>query len=325
MAKLLKEDINVSYSDLKNNKHNLPIVYQCAFRDRVASIFRSGYSREYAGSAGGNFYCTGVYSTFNLQSTIENVKTKSDLYGNTIIKMGIKSYERFFILNRYLAKKVYGDNFTPEKQLEILFANHQDKLNQIKQSRAYQSIININTTYTSVNVQALLDELGGMCCRCDPYLDLYDIRGFIFHGRNDGYVAIIRDFKAIVPLAYSIDEAKTWKNDLFTKETYDKTANDYDPIIFLGYDAKDYINPKTYRMINEYMRVQRKNDRKYNLLDTKKKFISPVWFDKLSPMGDSGKALAELDNEVFYIDKYGLYENENDRYPFMDYNDLMNS
>ena len=62
----IDEYMDVSYEDLSNDKHNLPIVYQLAFSDRLPSIFRNGFSREYAASAGGNFYCTGLYSTFDL-------------------------------------------------------------------------------------------------------------------------------------------------------------------------------------------------------------------------------------------------------------------
>ena len=35
---------------------------------------------------------------------------------------------------------------------------------------------------------------------------------------NDGNVAIIRDFKGIIPLSYSQDHGRTWKDDLFNEE-----------------------------------------------------------------------------------------------------------
>ena len=326
IRKILKEEINeyidASYDDLKNNHHNLPIVYQLAFRDRLKSIFTNGFSREFAASAGGNYYCTGLYTTFDLDSTIENSKTKASLYGDAIIKMGIKSYDRFFICNKHIAKQVYGNNYLPKDQLEILFKNYPNVLKQIKNSKYYNEIIQVEKRRTSSNVIALLTVLGGMMCQADENLNNFDIRGFVFYGLNDGNVAIIRDFKAIIPLAYSLDNAKTWRTDLFTEKTYTNTANDYDPIIFLGKDASKYINPRNYRMINGFMKVQSKTNHKFNFLDKNKKLLSPIWFDKASDMNDNKMALVMNDGETYYVGEDGYYENENDDYPFMTFDDV---
>lgn len=327
LNKIIQEEINeyieTSYDDLKTNRHNLPIVYQLAFKDRIKSIFKNGFSREYATSAGGNFYCTGLYTTFDLQSTIENSKTKASLYGDVIIKMGIKSYDRFFICNRHIAKKVYGDKYRPEDQLEILFKNNPRILQKIKNSPEYPSIIQTQAKRTSINVIALLTALGGMYCQADGMLNDLDIRGFVFFGSNDGSVAIIRDFKAIVPLEYSLDNGRTWRNDLFTEKTYNNTAQDYDPIIFLGKDASKYVNPKNYRMINGYMRVQFKNNMEYNFLDKDKNLLSPINFKEASDMNSKQMALVMNDEgETFYVGKDGYYENENDDYPFMTFDDF---
>ena len=45
------EYLDINFNQLKNNQHNLPIVYQLAFSDRLPSIFRNGFSREYAATA----------------------------------------------------------------------------------------------------------------------------------------------------------------------------------------------------------------------------------------------------------------------------------
>lgn len=327
IKKIIKEEINeyvdTSYDDLANNRHNLPIVYQLAFEDRLPSIFKNGFSREFAASAGGNFYCTGLYTTFDLQSTIENSKTKANLYGNAIVKMGIKSYDRFFICNKQIAKQVYGANFRPKDQLKILLKNYPDKLREIENSPYYNNIIQTEKRRTSSNVIALLGLLGGMFCQADNTLNDLDIRGFVFFGANDGNVAIIRDFKAIVPLAYSLDNATTWKTDLFSKNTYNNTANDYDPIIFLGKDVSKYIDPKKYRMINGYMKVQSKINGKFNFLDKNKNILSPIWFNKASDMNENQMAFVMNDDgETFYVGHDGYYENEDDDYPFMTFDDV---
>lgn len=327
IKQILKEEINeyldTSYDDLKSDHHNLPIVYQLAFEDRLPSIFKNGFSREFAASAGGNYYCTGLYTTFDLNSTIENSKTKANLYGGAIIKMGIKSYDRFFICNKKIAQKVYGNKFRLEDQLEILFKDYPHVLHKFKTSHLYDTVIQTENKRTAMNVAAFLTILGGMLCQADHNLNKLDIRGFVFYGSNDGNVAIIRDFKSIVPLAYSLDNARTWKQDLFTQSTYENTANDYDPIIFLGKDTEKYINPKKYRMINGYMKVQSKANQKFNFLDTNKELLSPIWFNKASDMNDNGLALVMNDDgETFYVGKDGYYESENDDYPFMTFDEV---
>lgn len=332
IKRILKEEINeyidMTYDEFTSKDNKMPIVYQLAFRDRVPSIFKNGYSREYAGTAGGNFYCRGVYSTFDLASTIRNSKTKTQIYGDTIIKIGVKSYDRFFICDMKIAKETYGKHYRLEDQLDMLFADYPKILNKIKQSKDYKSIIDPTVDkeaerYTSQNVQKLLMLLNGMHCLSDKMLNEIDIRGFIFHGGGDGKVVIIRDFKAIVPLAYSTDNGKTWKTDLSTRDSYEKIANDYDPIIFLGKDASKYINPKRYRLINGYMKVQRKDNHLYNFIDVNKNILSPMWFKQASDMNENKMAFVmDGDGYTFYVGEDGYYENENDDYPFMTFDEV---
>ncbi len=337
---------NVSYDSLKNDSHNLPIVYQLAKSDRIASIFRNGYDREYAGTAGGNFYVTGVYSTYNLQSTLNNLGDKASLYGDTIVKLGIKSYERFFIMNYDIAKKVYGKNYLPENQLKILFGNNKEVYNKIINSKLYKNIISTTNHYTSHNVQALLESLDGMRRASDQTLRDCDVRGFVFYGANDGHVAIIMDFKAIVPLAYSKDKGKTWKKELFSQKTIENTVQTHDALTLLGKDAKSKGLIPISKFINGAIIVQDKRTQLYNLYTSDKKLISDYWFEQVSPFDSKGRSLVKikfddnlelikpylqatypddyeemldyLDDKTFnyYIDKYGyFYEKQNDKYP----------
>lgn len=331
IRKILREQINEyldqSYDDLKGGHHNLPIVYQLAFKDRINSIFKNGFSREYAATAGGNYYCTGLYTTFDLNSTLRNTQDKASLYGDVIIKMAIKSYDRFFICNKKIAKEVYGKHYSMEDQLDILFADYPDILRYIKHSPYYGTITQTQSPRTAQNVAALLEALGGMHCGADNNLNRFDIRGFVFYGANDGYVAIIRDFKAIVPLAYSLDKGRTtdksWRNDLFSEKTYNNTAKDYDPIIFLGNDTSYYKNPKNFRMINGYMKVQRAMDDKFNFLDKDKNLLSPIWFKNASDMDKNQMAFVmDDDGDTYYISQYGLFENPDDEYPIAQLSDL---
>jgi hypothetical protein len=311
ITETIEEYIDNIKLDNGNINRSLSIVYQCAKRDRIKSIFKNGYSREYFASAGGNFYTSGVYTTFNLKSSIINSYVHAQDYGDVIIKLGLKSYDRFFILNKKIAQEVYGDKYLPEDQLKILFANNPKLYNQIINNPLFNKIIQTTDKYTSNNVQRLLNALDGLLTRSDNKMYENNIAGFVFHGANDGDVAIIHDPKAIIPLAYSLDHGKTWKTDLLTQQTLDNSANDYDPIIFLGKEAANYIKPKTYRLLNGFMRIQRKSDGKYNFFDINKNLLSPhLWFDDASAFDKNGKAWVQCKaaNEFFndgrfYIDK----------------------
>lgn len=329
MRQIIKETIeeyidNIKFDNNNELKTKLPIVYQLAFENRLPSIFKNGYSREFAATAGGNYYCTGVYTTFNLESTIRNSQDKAELYGGAIVKLGLKSYDRFLIFNKKIAQEVYGKNFLPEKQLEILFKDFPKELDKIKNSHFYNYIIQTTSKRTAQNVAAFLEVLGGMHCAADNNLNKYDIRGFVFHGSNDGDVAIIRDFKAIIPLAYSVDGAKTWNKKYFSEKTLENSAKSHDSIIFLGKESVNYINPQNYRFINGFMKVQRKTDGQFNFLDNNKNILFPdTWFDSASSFDKNGRAMIKLNDYDFYIDKHKyIYETAKDKYPV--YNDETN-
>lgn len=321
--KIIQETIDeyadVEFNDKGELQTDLPLVYQLAFEDRLPSIFKNGYSREWFGTAGGNFYCRGVYTTFNLKSTIRNSFTKAHLYGGAIVKLGLSSYDRYFICNKKIAQQVYGSKYTMEDQLKMLFEKFPEVYKKITRHYLYPTIINTNEHYTSNNVQALLDVLGGMRCGCEKELHRYDIRGFVFHGANDGDVTIIRDPKSIIPLAFSLDGAKTWDKKYFSEKTIQNSAKDYDPLIFLGADAENYVNPQNYRFINGFWVVQRKQDNKFNFMDDKKNILfNEIWFDALSKFDDKGRAMAKIGDLVFYVDKHKyVYEKQNDKYPLV--------
>lgn len=316
---------NISLQSDGNLNRSLPTVYQCAKRDRIKSIFKNGYSREYFASAGGNFYTSAVYTTFNLQSSIRNSYVHADDYGDVIIKIGLKSFDRFLILNKKIAQQVYGKNYLPQDQLEILFSHNPKLLQRIKNSSFYQQIIQTYDKFTSNNVQALLYSLNGMRTQSDGDMIDNNIAGFVFHGGNDGDVAIIHDPKSIIPLAYSLDHGQTWQTDLLTQQTLDNSSNDYDPLIFLGSDAKKYVNPQNYRFLNDFWVVQRKQDNKYNFMDNKKNILfNEVWFDNASKFDTKGKAMVQLGDIIFYVDKdKDVYEKQNDKYPIMDINEFL--
>lgn len=309
LRETIEEYMNITFDDVKQGKHKMRSLYQVAFKDRLKSIFRNGFSIQFASTAGGNFYCTGLYSTFKLDSTIDNLRRHPD-YGDCILKFGIESFDRFLIYNKKIAMETYGENYSIEKQLDILFKDYPEKLQYIKNHHSYGYIVNTDIGgYSSNKVQEFLKMMGGMLCACDKQLEEYDIRGFIFHGANDGYVCIIRDYKSIIPLVYSEDGGKTWKDDLFTETTIDNSAKSKDPIRFLGKEYVNYIDPKFYTEENGWWLVRRKSDKRYNLInDETKEFMLPIWFISASKVDENGFSMVKTDEgEKKYVNEYGIY------------------
>lgn len=303
------------------NQSNFQTVYQVTPQNRLQSIFTHGYSREFTGSNAGNMYGAGIYTTYSLKSTQKNC---GGYYGNTIIKILVPSYNRFFICNKTIAQQVYGDKYRLEDQLNTLFKQYQPLLETIKQSKYYNDIVQTQDIYTSRNVQALLKALGGLRGVADPIVDKINIKGFIFKGHADGEVAVIRDFKCATPVAYSTDKGLTFKTDLFSKELFNKVQNEHDPIQFLGRFVNNFIEPQNYRLINGFMRVQRKYDGKYNFVykpnenNRKIKYLLPrnAWLDNASDMDENQRSKVYIKKlGDLYLDKNGFYENQNDTDP----------
>lgn len=313
----------ITYDNVLDNK-DFHTVYQVTSKNKLPSIFSNGFSREFTNSNAGNMYGAGIYTTFSLKSTKDNVNS---IYGDTMVKILVPSYNRFFICNKKIAQEVYGNKYKMKDQIEILFRRYPKLLQEIKQGPYYKTIIQTEDPRTAINVQALLSALGGLNSRADAVVNKLDIRGFIFVGGHDGDVAVIKDFKNAIPVAYSLDGGKTFKQDMFSKEGFSKVQNQHDPIIFLGRLADEFIDPKSYRLINGYMRVQRKSDGKYNFAykenENNRRFnlLLPknAWVDNASDMGQNGKAHVYIDKlGSLYVDKDGFYEEEDDIYPIYD-------
>lgn len=327
LHRVITEEINeyldktVEYQDVINQK-NFQIVYQVTPNDRLTSLFTHGLSREYAKSKNGNLYGAGIYSTFSLRSSQKNADNGN--YGSTIIKILVPSFDRFFICNKRIAQQVYGNKFRMEDQLNILFRRHKQLLEKIKASDYYKQIVQTNDPYTSTNVLELLKVLGGAHGAADPILNQVNIRGFIFKGHHDGDVAVIRDFASAIPVAYSQDNGNTFKTDKLTHELFDKVKTRHDPIIFLGRIADNFIDPRSYRVINGYMRVQRKSDGKYNFAykpnenNRRVKFLLPrnAWLDNASDMDQDQRAQVYIEKlGSLYLDPNGFYEEPTDVIP----------
>ena len=90
---MIDELITQDFDSFKSDIGNLPILYQCTSKESVEGIMKSGASREFTGK-NSNFYGQGAYTTFTLESSIDN--SKGSIYGKYIMKYalygGFKNY-----------------------------------------------------------------------------------------------------------------------------------------------------------------------------------------------------------------------------------------
>lgn len=275
-----------------------PVIYQITRKESLKSIFKSGFDREFTGSNAGNLYGPGLYSTYQFSSSVNN----AGKYGGVFLKILVLSkFKRFLIFDAPLAKKIYGNDWRMENQLLMLFGN--DEVEKFKKEGIYDSLVDIHGWHTAPNALSVWRRIG------DERLVRYNIGGFIFHGNNDGYVGVIRDFKGIIPIAYSVDGGKTFKDDLFTQETVDAVFYDVDFHTFVGSDidkVSDTRNVKSglNKRINDYVLTKTKGGKLNYYNPVNRKFLSPIDFDEASPFRDNGYAYVEITDEK-YVEAFG--------------------
>lgn len=307
-----------------------PVIYQVTSHSNIPSIFRNGFDRAFTGSKAGNMYGPGIYSTYRLSSTEKNVKHGG--YGDTFVKMLVLSkFHDFLIFDRTMAKRVHGKMWHPKSQLIHFFG--EEDVRKMQRTHLWHRLMSMDglTANAALTVwqnvaSAIGAENNG---NSDTYLIKHGCAGFIFKGGHDGYVSVVRDFKNCLPIAYSTDKGKTWKDDVFNQETVDTIFYDVDTRTFLKQDVDKFQDTKKTdsglnKRINDFILLKRNG--KYNFMDIDHNILSPlVDFDAASPIRDNGLSLVAINDPKYveaagepfegYISKNGVhYEEDPDDY-----------
>ena len=95
-------------------------VYHCAHIESLDSIGKTGFERYFSAKGVGNAYGSGIYSTFDLQSSIKNALENKG-YGHVILKCKVKSLRNFLIYIPEIATKVYGNPSIDFQLQKILY------------------------------------------------------------------------------------------------------------------------------------------------------------------------------------------------------------
>ena len=251
----------------------------------------------------------------------------------------------FLIFDEGLAKTIYRNHWRIMDQLKLILGNEFNKeMNQnhnLRQLASYTKSANrFLKNHDKHDVQALdgYNELyyrgtGAIIAdrACDSVIVNKKIRGLIFHGPGDGFVAIFRDYNALKPVGVSDDLGHTFK-PIETEYEFDSyKANNIDIRSTLGLDR--FYNPTTnmakygYRyndnipfdylddtFYGDYAVVGKKmnGDMKWNYIYkplikqtdnyTELLVSKNIWFDSVAKNEWIGnKTIVKKDNELYFI------------------------
>ena len=214
---LIKQDFN----SFKSNINDLPILYQCTSKEGIEGIKRSGASREFTGK-NSNYYGQGAYTTFTLESTIDNAK--GSVYGKYIVKYVLSDgFKDFLFFDEEMNQK-YNNGEPIEHQIERLCPpdiiqklNDRDYFNLIKDDRGNHYLFNKKLSahlaklfFEILKGERLSDDeltpwqrqFGSRAIYNEKDISKTNVKGYVFVGTNDGEVCVVRDFNSLVPIAY---------------------------------------------------------------------------------------------------------------------------
>jgi hypothetical protein len=152
----------------------------------------------------GDYYGYGVYTTYDLESQLNN--NMRNIYGNIIIESKILDISKFLIFNYDIAKKIYKSRYQFRDQLEQILGK-KEWLNY----KNNHTIKDIHYTLDEGNVE-YTSKLARDFSKLFRDSILRKLNGMIFTGENDGNVLVVYNRRNIEPLRYSEDDGQTWTN-----------------------------------------------------------------------------------------------------------------
>jgi len=215
----------------------------------------------------GDMYGVGVYTTYDLQSQLNN--NMRSTYGNIIIESKVLSMKDFLIFDYDMAKRIYGNkNYTLSRQLRLIFGNEFKNID----NKELKELIIFGDEQRDINIDIKkLEELLSVSKYSSDvawrFYKKYEniiskLRGIVFTGQNDGRVLVSYDRKNVEPLRYTLDEGKTWKN-IINKNIYQRLK---------GYDD-DSNNLEYEHILNKLNANKELNDEEINILLNNKESI----------------------------------------------------
>ena len=352
VAESLNEEItDLTKEDFLNGKKR--IVYVCAHTSDVDAIFKNGFSRQFANNndymhnGGALTYGDGQYGSVSLDNAANNLSRKTDYgksdgkkYGSVIIKCVLMgSFYNFLIFDEDLAKYIYKDKWQIMDQIDHIVKDPAAR-NELKNfvrpylGRALYNPSQDPMSRTNHVLFSMFSSQNGFR-KWTNFFRQNGIRGGVYHGHGDGYCFVCYNYSDVIPVAYSTDYGKSWKDDKFDFDAAkERSFKDPDAASRFGHKFKgmDSATPVLVTCGGKKFSVtvvQTLNG-KYNILNnhTGDK-VSPIDFDERPTISTEGEFQFLVGGRMFY----GIYNhelaqipafwdpNENDWFPFNELKD----
>lgn len=296
--------------------------YTVGKKNQIESLFKHGWSRQFAGDAEGVDYGIGVYCNISYndnETPRESIaRYNRDPRNNCIFKNYLKGgLERFLIFDERFAKQVYGEHYLIKDQVYTLFPKEVadelwgDMIRYMKMDTSPTGNRNHMRGRTSGLLQFMMSKhLKGKVANPEKYESIfgqYNVRGAIYRGNLDGFCMVVYNYDEIIPVAYSVDGGKTYTNkkvmytypDVVRKLRHNYSKIDY-PIAIQG-DGETY-----------YFSKVKKQNGKYNYIDAStKKEISPVDFDSCTTINpENGEFQIEYNGNFYNACPDGFFDSD---------------
>ena len=328
---MIDELIKQDFDSFKSGIDDLPILYQCTSKEGIEGIRKYGTSREFTGK-NSNFYGQGAYTTFTLESTLDNAK--GSIYGKYLVKFALDGgFKDFLFFDEEMNQK-YNNGEPLISQIERLCPP--DIVEKLKQSDFF-NVVNdksrgnhplFNKPYSAHGAKYFFEVLKGNRLpenELTPWQrrygsrSIYDekdlsrtkVKGYIFVGNNDGEVCVVRDYHSLVPIAYfDLNNGGDPRNDnewisILNQETFDNISNLVDIGTHIrGEYPETPLNTKT---ICGYILV--KKNGKYNYVDANTmEELLPVFADFATVFDEStGRAKFIIGGEEYEYSTKGNF------------------
>ena len=288
-------------------------IYTVTLKSTIEGIFTNGWSKQFAGDAEGVDYGVGVYGNINYPYQEDKTPYKSigRYRANPSEKCIIKSrlvggLRGFLLFDEIFASKVYGENHSIKDQVYAILPKEaadslwKDMQWYILKDRSAEGNGNHMRGRTSGLLQYMMSKRFHRDVanpeKFESLFAKYNIRGAIYTGRADGLCIVAYNYDEVIPIAFSLDGGKTYKEKQL-KFNYPDSVRRYKhlyrkvefPIALQGEDKIYY-----------FSKVQVK-DGKWNYIDaTNNQKISDTDFDSCTSINPNDGMFQIEYNGVFY-------------------------
>lgn len=333
---MIEELIAQDFETFKSGMNNLPILYHCTTKEGAEGIVTKGCTREFTGK-NSNFYGQGFYTTFTLDSTLDN--SQGYVYGKYIIKFVLNNGFKDFLffdeemnekynngedirhqINRLCPPEVVNklENGGFFNTLEIDYGQHK-LLNKPLTAGYAKTFFEILKGERLSNDKLTPWQIENNCRLFDEKLiSQTKVRGYIFVGNNDGEVCVVRDFNDLIPIELYDPTTGEWTN-ILQKDLFDDISDNMDVGVNIrGEYPETSFNAKT---ICGYILVKGKPSGKYNYVktDTLEELL-PVPADYATDFDPETKMckfiingeqyIYSIENDMFYEDGFAYDRDE---------------